>query len=1016
MAARKPRYLFPGQKPPRDTTILYIQTGGPIFLGFLVFILSLGPILGLLWHNLPLFPLPAGNNWPPAVQARIFYEIILCKIFPFLIHMNFSGTVFQTIHDDYWLYARWSDWLLRNDQAGLLSYRWFLSVVSSAALGILVFKSTLTTVDRQYQSDGAILLEGDEGFYALQKDFNNQARNMKVENAYILAARKPFDPTRSLPAQNLSAADVIYMPDSQRRPHAVYVGGTRRGKTTSINAPVAQFKLENDNGGNVKMLILDTPKDDYSSRFRRSEMHLIAPHYKGAEVWDVATDFVTIHHWSTFWHNKIQDDEKNKFWSSSSRTVAIAACAVLTDECPGDYGLNNVFYTIKSIIANPLDFKDRINRLYPQASELLDLLAEPKGETRNNLTATISTNTEDLLTVSTVWDGYMEKADIHQLSVKLLKNEYENNQLLLCQALLPFFDPNEVVDGEPKHIPEHVIPNIVLRALLRAMNRNFGDGQWKWQDLAQVLNMPYREVLMLAHAEFGKDEKEVFLPPFFAPGLLDHATRAKQLKIKVQSSRHINRYGNTYFSNNRAQNYIMRALLRRYGTENPWEKIEKVLTDWTRNKPDALVEILCTCLKSYELATFSNSHTLDDHKLLLRGCKPILLRAKTWDEYEGQPRVSFTKWILDECPDKKYFVFSQSGDFQKITTTIMRACMAHLTNIVLSSNMPDDRSLGIVRKFYVILDEFQALGNLQNDVERWLALFASRGVSIWIACQDFSQLVALYKKEFVDFITSNTGNLFFFGSNMGETAKAISNLLGNKKLNKQHLTYSTGADGKVSFSDNWQTHDDTVIHPSAINRLGLDINGDYKQSSWQKFVAWLISLDSLKPHKNFVEQLLGKAENDMQVRCLYMPANSPRAYLLSNALFKSGPSLFKSKAADWTHKNPAKPKDIDTDDLASRLSDYPPKLADETSVLGDEDSEEFHDFSVEDSAPELTDEERAAMDQYVSDVTLEHMKQEAAQATENDGLESNPEPPKSTPRTPAEFRADIERRLKEETT
>lgn len=75
-----------------------------------------------------------------------------------------------------------------------------------------------------------------------------------------------------------------------------------------------------------------------------------------------------------------------------------------------------------------------------------------------------------------------------------------------------------------------------------------------------------------------------------------------------------------------------------------------------------------------------------------------------------------------------------------------------------------------------LLDEFAALGRLEA-VERAMGLMAGYGLQLWPILQDLSQLRALYGARANTFV-ANAGVLQTFGVNDYETAKALSQLMG----------------------------------------------------------------------------------------------------------------------------------------------------------------------------------------------------------------------------------------------
>ncbi|ALR19135.1 type IV secretory system conjugative DNA transfer family protein [Sphingobium baderi] len=84
------------------------------------------------------------------------------------------------------------------------------------------------------------------------------------------------------------------------------------------------------------------------------------------------------------------------------------------------------------------------------------------------------------------------------------------------------------------------------------------------------------------------------------------------------------------------------------------------------------------------------------------------------------------------------------------------------------------------RSVLFLLDEFAALGRLE-PVERAMSLMAGYGIQLWPILQDVHQLRALYERRAGTFL-SNAGVLQVFGVNDHDSAKLVSDLLGQETV------------------------------------------------------------------------------------------------------------------------------------------------------------------------------------------------------------------------------------------
>ncbi|ESQ76556.1 type IV secretory system conjugative DNA transfer family protein [Asticcacaulis sp. YBE204] len=115
-----------------------------------------------------------------------------------------------------------------------------------------------------------------------------------------------------------------------------------------------------------------------------------------------------------------------------------------------------------------------------------------------------------------------------------------------------------------------------------------------------------------------------------------------------------------------------------------------------------------------------------------------------------------------------------------------------------------------------LLDEFAALGHLA-PVERAMGLMAGYGVQLWPILQDIHQLKATYGQRAGTFL-SNAGVLQVFSVNDHETAKLVSDLLGQTTVTFQ--TQSRNLDSEdtgLSFSQ--QQTGRPLLTPDEVRRL-----------------------------------------------------------------------------------------------------------------------------------------------------------------------------------------------------
>lgn len=117
-----------------------------------------------------------------------------------------------------------------------------------------------------------------------------------------------------------------------------------------------------------------------------------------------------------------------------------------------------------------------------------------------------------------------------------------------------------------------------------------------------------------------------------------------------------------------------------------------------------------------------------------------------------------------------------------------------------------------------VLDEFANLGRME-DIEDGITYLAGSGIQIWMIVQDFSQLKSIYKEK-ADTIFSNCGARIFFSIQDLDTAKKVSEMIGNRSILIETPTKSGGGflnPGTVSTSHSVTAR--PLLSPDELMRL-----------------------------------------------------------------------------------------------------------------------------------------------------------------------------------------------------
>ncbi|NML13069.1 type IV secretory system conjugative DNA transfer family protein [Sphingobium sp. AR-3-1] len=119
-----------------------------------------------------------------------------------------------------------------------------------------------------------------------------------------------------------------------------------------------------------------------------------------------------------------------------------------------------------------------------------------------------------------------------------------------------------------------------------------------------------------------------------------------------------------------------------------------------------------------------------------------------------------------------------------------------------------------------LLDEFAALGRLE-PVERAMGLMAGYGIQLWPILQDVHQLRALYERRAGTFL-SNAGVLQVFGVNDHDSAKLVSDLLGQETVVFETMSRAIDAE-ETGISFGAQHVGRPLLTPDEVRTLREDL-------------------------------------------------------------------------------------------------------------------------------------------------------------------------------------------------
>jgi len=513
----KAKWLLPGDQQPLDTTIQTVHVGSAMITGLFTTIIVASLVLLLSWANYPFFPAPPSEK-PPIFHVQAFWQVLAG-----LLSTLFQGDVFHYYHA----------YLHRLNQIGLgdsLAYRWLIAMLSGVACGGWAFWKALKPVGGVRHIKGKELLEGKLAYNTLKREFQFLCRNGKG-SGLVIGADHEFNPTnpKHYSPQYLKPGRFIEKPEALRRSHALYIGGTGRGKTQLIYyLEVAQVYQRIRNGEALKLLIADTPKSDYCKYFHSSHIFKIAPHEEGSVCWNIAEDLRNPLVANAFWKGKIPVEEKNAIWSLAAVAVCTGITKVLQTLAPKVWNYGMLAHLLAK---NGEELSLIVGDHYPEARQVLN----SAGETLASVMFNLGTYTADIIQLGRIHDCFDTKIPVRQASAKALQLSSYLNFIILDMS-------QDVQDGSNETV--RLKKAAYFKGVCLYLNQT--QAGWCWEDFAKLIMQPIDTQHELIFPFLTGSEKALLIKPAFMDGwknlcatvLLhasewDQAERSRRLSIRT---------------------------------------------------------------------------------------------------------------------------------------------------------------------------------------------------------------------------------------------------------------------------------------------------------------------------------------------------------------------------------------------------------------------------------------------------------------------------------------------------
>lgn len=256
-------------------------------------------------------------------------------------------------------------------------------------------------------------------------------------------------------------------------------------------------------------------------------------------------------------------------------------------------------------------------------------------------------------------------------------------------------------------------------------------------------------------------------------------------------------------------------------------------------------------------------------------------RYSVFDHYDVSNMVARDTMNIEKWIEEKTAVFitipETNGAYNFLAsifiTTIMETLRGRIDKILSGEEKLENGKNPLFIQF--IIDEFANIGRIPN-IDKALATFRSRNMSIIIILQALAQLKAMYKDDWASML-NNCASLLFLGGDEKETTKYLSERAGKQTINIRNHSHSRGSRG--NSTENKQTLARDLMTPDEIGRLDGNqcllfvtkeyVYKDYKYNVYNHPLANLLADDytDLKWYKykrfmNEVDELMDNVKKE----------------------------------------------------------------------------------------------------------------------------------------------------------
>ncbi len=486
------KIVYPGESLPLDTTIKTRNLGSALLAGVFSFLIttSFALLISLRFY-------PVQSNKSPLLMVYDYWN--------FVVGMGYTRFVGSGFINYAILFKQAMK--LGDASSNLFIFMLATPVLLGAAAGVFVFVQAFKPTGGVRTIRGKEKLYDKEAYNYIKKhfDFLNGKNGKRGSRLVLAIANGKFNPILTN-IKKIARKVFIEIPEEVRTKHFMVSGGTGRGKTQFILfSQVSQIYRRILDGENVKLLIADTPKGDYSTKFDEDKMYKLAPHEEGSISWDIASDLYNNLTAQAFWQGKIPSNDKDPIWSNAAIAVGTGATVVLQAIAPGAWNYGMLAHLLGK---TGEELEPVVTKYYPEAKQVLSAA----DETLSSVMFNLGTYTTDLIQLGRVFDGFHIKGSIYQATARALKTPQEGYLSFVVNEMMNDFQAGPDSDEESQAKPDKTTKEqaefkaVMFKGLIRALNSK--DKRWTWKNFSNLVDFPLEKQISLICSRSELDEVE----------------------------------------------------------------------------------------------------------------------------------------------------------------------------------------------------------------------------------------------------------------------------------------------------------------------------------------------------------------------------------------------------------------------------------------------------------------------------------------------------------------------------